>query len=104
MEVRKTRIIGTRCVVYSAWEPSSLLGKHGTVTTNAYGDWIGRVGTRAISPEVEKMKGGSPERCAAVDAHHKAQYEEAYAAIIARYPEAAEGRRDMGEIEIWEKA
>ncbi len=85
--------------VFSAWEPSEIMGPHGTITFVG-GECYGRVGTRQIGPEIEAMRGGSPERCAACDAHREAQYTEAYQAILAEYPEAAFGRPDLGEIEV----
>lgn len=77
-------------------EPSSYTGPHGTVRT-IDGKVYGRIGTLRSESTLPAM---SVEREREVRAHYEAEYERAYAAIVAEYPEAADGRRDMGEIEI----
>ena len=98
--VERTRIIGTNAVAFSVWEPTSgPMGEHSTKTT--FDEvWHGRVGTRRLTKELDAMKPGSVERINAVQAFQNAQYEEAYADIIAAHPEAAGGYRSMGEITI----
>lgn len=46
------------------------------------------------------LRGGSPERIAAVRAHYDALHAEAHAAILSVFPEAETGRRSDGEIEV----
>jgi hypothetical protein len=99
--IKRTPILTTTTVVYSAWERSAgICGQHSTVTSDDDG-WLGRVGTRALTPELAALPQGR-ERWDAVDAYHEEQYQAAYAAIVAAHPEAAEGKRDMGEIVIYE--
>ena len=87
MRITKTRIIGATSDVYAVWEPSSIMGNHHEITSfNA--QWYGRIGTRNISAEVDTLPPGS-ERFAAVRQHYQNQYEEAYAAILSKYPELA---------------
>lgn len=94
--VHKTRIIGTKLTVFSVWEPYA--GHTTTMTID--GQRCGRVGSRLLPAELNALRAMSEERYVAVKAWHAAQYGEAYAAIVAAHPEAAEGRRDMGEIEV----
>lgn len=86
---------------YSAWEPSAPMSKHSTITTCDTEDgpcgtsgrryeWLGRLGTRALTPEIDALRGGSPERIAACDAYRAAQHAVAVAAIVECFPEAAE--------------
>lgn len=99
--VNRYRIIGTDIYVYAvyayadgkAWRDYST---HQTFDGRSYG----RVGTRRIGPDIEAMAGD--ERIAAAHAHSAAQYDEAYAAIVAHYPEAAGGHRSMGQITVAE--
>jgi hypothetical protein len=99
--VERYNIIGTRRWVYDAWEPSERNGEmpfsHSTIRT-VDGRWMGRIGTRRLPAELEALPAYSSERARAVGAFHEAQYEEAYAAIIAAFPAAEHGCRSMGEI------
>jgi hypothetical protein len=95
MLVRRHTIIGTNIHIYRVWAPRN---GHGTITT-INGAWMGRVGTEALPAALDALPYGA-ERCAAVRAWQQAQYDAAYAAILAAHPEAAAGRRDMGEIEV----
>jgi hypothetical protein len=95
--VRRTRIAGTNCHVYTVWESSALMGPHSTITSNPAGGWFGRLGTRRLPNAVDAIPVG-PVRFVAVDCHHAAQYRLAYAAIRTAFG-AIEGRADMGEIE-----
>lgn len=95
VEVKRTRIIGTDQVVYTAWEPYD---RHGTMTT-IDGKLYGRIGTRPLTAELDALPRGTRERVLAVDSYHRAQYGEAYDAIVAAYPEAGmDGVYGMGEI------
>ena len=78
MKIHKIRIIGTSTVVYSAWEPSSVMGPHSTITTFD-GSWFGRVGTRTFRED---------------------EFQQAYGAILSEYPGLAlvPHKKDMGEI------
>ncbi len=86
-------------VVYAAYEPSSYFGPHSTLYT-IDGQVHGSIPSRRLPEEIEALKPGSPERLVACDANRRANEAEAYAAIVAAYPEAADGRRGMGEIEL----
>lgn len=99
MIVVTTRVIGTRIDVFSVWERTSgYAGPHSSFFT--IGDVLmGKVGARRLPFEIDVLPRGDT-RLAAVTAFQQAQYEEAYAAILAEYPQAAQGRRDMGEITI----
>jgi len=112
--VRVSRVCGTDEVNYSAWEPTTMCARgneqlgaaHGTISFFPSDEaifepgWYGRVGTRRVGEDVLALRAGSDERVAAVVAHIKAQEDEAYAAILARFPEAAKGRRVGGEIRV----
>lgn len=99
IKVQRSRIIGTTSVVLSAWEPSSYTGPHGTVTT-IDGQCYGRIGTLRPSHELQALPAGSEERSRKVRAHYDAEYQRAYAAIIAVHAEAKHGEPDMGQIEV----
>jgi hypothetical protein len=96
--VDKFSVGGTNIIVYNAWEPSGVFGEHSTITTFD-GEWYGRIGTKRLSPEVEKLPAGSKERIDAVGKAFEEQYEEAYRLIEEAYPESANGKHTMGEIE-----
>jgi hypothetical protein len=100
-QIRRTQIIGTNIVVFSAWEPSVLMGAHSNLTSDGNGNWIGRIGTnRNLPSEIETLPPGSDARIDAVRGWYDAQYERAYNLIITAHPEAANGTRRSGEIEI----
>jgi hypothetical protein len=77
--VKKYRITGTNVWMYSAWVPTELMGAHHTITF-VEGEVFGKVGTLTNTEE---------------------EYEAAYELIIDEYPEAATGKKDKGEIELW---
>jgi hypothetical protein len=79
IKVQRTRLLGTSCYVYTAWEPSACMNRHGTITT-IDGAWYGRVGTLTYKTE----------ECAV-----------AYAAIESAFPEAVGGKRDLGAVDVW---
>ncbi len=97
--VHKYNIIGTRLIVYNAWEPSSVMGKHSTITT-IDGKWYGRLGTSQVPPDINALPAGSDERIKAVRTYFDKEETEAYRIVIEAFPEAAAGTRDMGDIEI----
>lgn len=96
------KIIGTKVRVFSAWEPSSYCGPHSTLMTLG-GQVHGRIGSRRLPAELDRLPAMTEERSTAVRAWLNAQYEEAYQHIIAEYPEAAQGERDVGEITVIEE-
>ena len=97
-------ILGTSIRVYAALEPATIDrmgGSHTTISHEAGNGWpTGRVGTRRLPAEIEAMPRGEA-RYAAVRAFQEAEYARAYDAILAAYPEAASGHRDMGEIRTY---
>jgi len=97
--IKKYSVAGTDLIVYEVYEPSALMGPHGTVTS-IEGKWYGRVGTRRPPPELEALPAGSEERFRAVGKWYEGQYEEAYKLITEAFPEAQGGRRSMGEITL----
>lgn len=96
--VNKFSVAGTDLIVYEAWEPSAIIGKHGTLTS-IEDKWYGRIGTRYLPPEIEELPRGD-QRTRAVGKWHDDQYEEAYALITRAFPESKDGRRSMGEITL----
>ncbi|MGE5571096.1 MAG: hypothetical protein ACM3S5_18835 [Rhodospirillales bacterium] len=111
--VRRFNICTTRTWVYAVYEPTELAGHdddaHSTVTTfeghvgrlsdGRSTNWWGRLGTRGLPSDINALPVGEA-RSNAVAAYHDKQYALAYRLILAAFPEAADGRRDMGEIEI----
>ena len=96
--IEKYSIFTTDFVVYCVWEPSAIMWRHSTITT-INGKWYGRIGSRPLPPEMDKIPVG-PERLAAVRKWQEDQYQEAYNLIIGAFPEAQAGSRDMGEITL----
>lgn len=97
IKVQATKIIGTRVTVYTAWEPND---GHSTITYLEDGKCYGRVGTGRLPEALDKLKPYSDERYNAVKAWFADQYRRAYKLICDVYPEAAQGRPEMGEIEV----
>uniref|UniRef100_A0A6M3M5H9 Uncharacterized protein n=1 Tax=viral metagenome TaxID=1070528 RepID=A0A6M3M5H9_9ZZZZ len=98
--IKRTRIIGTRQVIYDAWEPSR---GHSTITHADEHGWLGRIGSRRLPPDLAALRPYSQERREAVAAWHESQYQEAYSLILAEYPAAADGYRSMGDISCVEE-
>jgi hypothetical protein len=94
--IHATKIIGTNRVILSAWEPDA---GHST-TMHLDGIRYGRIGCRKLPGTLEALPAMSAIRSELVRGWHQAQYEEAYAAIIAERPDVAGGERSMGEIEV----
>lgn len=102
--IHKTKLLGTSRVAYSAWEPSSYTGAHGTLMT-IDGRVMGKVGTNHLPAELNALPAYSNERSLAVRAWIDSQKERAYAAIVAAVPAARDGARDgYGEIEVIERS
>ena len=98
----RTRIIGTRELVYHLWEPTDLLrGPHASVMS-IDGAWHGQVGTARLPAVLDaELAPGTEERKAAVDAHYGLQREAAYRAIESAFPETKGGtQRDLGVIRL----
>ena len=102
--VRSARMLGGR-TVFSAWiRQASPANGCGTIMSDGAG-WLGRVTTESLPAEIDAIParvGGewNEERFAAIDAWRAERRAAAYAAIVAAFPEAADGFRDMGEITI----
>jgi hypothetical protein len=87
-------------IVLSAWEPSSIMGNHGTIH-HMKGCWYGRIGTTRLPKEISKLPAMSRERADAFGTWRTAELSRAYAAIERAQPaRAAIGTRDYGEITI----
>ena len=105
------RIIGTPHVVFDCYEPARGYESHSSFRT-VDGRNMGRVGTRRLPAEIDALPGpytyGATDRgaarLAAVNRWHEGQYEECYRAICAAFPEACDGKRRSGEIEITDEA
>ena len=107
-KIRKINILGTNNYIFSAWEPTTLKGtnhipiipSHSTITT-INGKWYGRIGTREITPELNSIPVGI-ERFKKMKEYREEQYQKAYQAILAEYPELKDQnlKYEMGEIEF----
>ena|SRR5688572_11776287 len=93
LTVESYGIIGTDALVYAVWEAYA---GHSTYRHDDAGVKLGRVGTRRLPTDLDALRGN--ERYTRVRAWQEAQYAEAYAAILAVYPDAADGHRSMGDI------
>jgi hypothetical protein len=98
VRIEEIRYPGSGTVELSVWEPSGLF-QHSTFFTDALGVH-GRIGTRPLPQDIEDMRGGSPERLAAVAAWNEAENREAWLAIVAQHPEAAAGKLINGAIRL----
>ena len=97
--VRRYRILGTPVLCYDAWELAEGWTSHQTMTT-MHGVSYGDITSRRNDDTYAQLPGGSPERIAAVRAHYEATYNASYAAILAAFPEAHNGTRSNGTIEV----
>jgi hypothetical protein len=96
--VHKFSVAGTRSLVcFAAYEASSYFGPHSSLMT-LDGQTCGSLQSRRLPKEIDAIPVG-PARFKACDAFRAANEQAAYAAIIAAFPEAAEGKRRGGEIE-----
>lgn len=95
--IKTAQVVGSNKVIYSAWEPSSLTGRHHVITF-IDGVCYGQVGRTRIGDEIEAMPGGSAERIEACRAHRERDCARAYAAITSAYPNLEIVRCDDGEI------
>ena len=86
--VDATHILGTRFVVFTAYEPKS---DHSTITTfeiNGKPQWYGKVSTRNITPELDALKG--MDRYNAVKAYYRGLEAQSNIIIMSIYPEVEE--------------
>ncbi len=97
--VQCIRIIGTNALVFSAYVPSSICGKHHNIMTHN-GQWYGMVGTETLPAELDALPACTDERSLKVRAWHAERYRAAHTLIIEAFPEAAKGRPDMAEIRM----
>jgi len=110
--VHRTNIIGTKHWVYSAWKPMPTMSGEGpafcsNVTsgldwsfsdTSGHVRWYGRIGAELLPAELESLKG--MERYEKVHAYQVVRWNNAYRIILSVFPEAANGKQDMGEISL----
>lgn len=91
---------GSGRVIFGAYEASSYFGDHSSLMT-IEGQTCGSIASRRIPAEIDALPVG-PVRWEALDAFRAANLREAFAAILAAFPEAVEGRRDalLGAIEV----
>lgn len=91
-------------VVYEAWERTDgICGQHSTIQScEGFGlpesGWMGRIGTRRFECGLPPW---SQERIDAVTALYAEQYNEAYDAILEAFPEASQGTKRMGGIDVF---
>lgn len=95
--IKRTPILTTNRVVYSAWEPSPNWN-HSTIWHNGSDRWFGRIGTAELPPALAKLRPFSDERLEEVRGFYAEEYARAYNAILAEYPHLKEAPRDFGEI------
>lgn len=105
--VTKHRIIGTRCLVFTAWEPQT--PEHITMTT-IDGKPYGKIGSRDMGLCTKKYPYGSPERINLLKEYRELENLRAFTAIRIKYPDAEDcnkyshiKRQWDGSIEVWEK-
>ena len=97
--VERYQIIGTRMMIYAAWElTEGIHGKHSTIQ-HINGLWYGKIGTRRIDC---KLPAFTKERSDYVMSEYDKQYNEAYKLITDNFPEASilSGHDSMGDIEV----
>jgi hypothetical protein len=94
--IQRSQIIGTRTWVFDVYEAYA---GHSTFTYFDGKPW-GQVGTRQLTSYLDSLEPFSDFRMGAVQAFHRMQYEIAYTAIVAEFPEAAGGNRSMGHIAV----
>jgi hypothetical protein len=75
---------------HDVWEPcGSLMTDHSTLTSGLHeqSTWWGQVGSRPLPRWLDDLPAMSAQRSEAVGNWHESQYHEAYAAILAAFPE-----------------
>lgn len=101
--ITRRYIIGTRRIVFTAWEPQH--PQHSTVM-HIDGKPYGRVGTLGLDLCTAKYPYGTRERIALLDEHRKIQHEKAYREIFNEYPDLEHENisKGMGYVELTEGA
>lgn len=101
MIIERTQIIGTNRVYFSAWEPDA---GHSTINYSQHGFKAGRVGTRALPDVLDDLPPMSNERLTLVMEWKRAEYQEAYQAILEAHPELGGKKleRCMGQLVLEE--
>ena len=97
VKIQVTKMLDGRTIC-SAWEPSTITGIHGTITT-IDGEWYGRIGTDPDAWTYQCLPVGE-DRSAAVERAYQTRYAVAYTHILRAHPEVYFGVRDMGEIVV----
>jgi hypothetical protein len=105
--VQRYNIIGTNWWCYEAHVPQEGLTGGCSSICHELDRWWGKIGTEPLPPEVDaipaRLNGQwNQARFDACDKFHQERYEAAYTAIVEAFPEAANGRRSMGTIDIFE--
>jgi hypothetical protein len=87
--------------VYSAhqWISGSAAGARFSSVSHEGDRMFGRLGTDRLPASIDALPAMSDERSRQVKAWREAVYKDAYELIIKAFPEAAAGRRNMGDIE-----
>lgn len=85
---------------YTAWTETN--GEHGSVTF-IDGTYCGRLGTERLPSSIDAMPALSDERSRHAKMWIESRYDLACRAIIAAFPEAAEGEQDMGSITVYNR-
>jgi hypothetical protein len=99
--VRRYRMLSTQLVIYDAYElTSGAFGPHHTTTT-IDGRWYGTLHSYVPDNASFHSLPVGEERSQAVTAHYAANDQRSYDAILEVFPEAVNGHRDNGRIEVW---
>ncbi len=96
MRIQAVRLPWLGKTSYTAWEPSTVMGTHSSIAF-IDGECYGKIGTDPDQSLFDGMPIGR-ERSEAVNRAYDDRYAVAYAAILAEYPECADGEFDGGEI------
>jgi hypothetical protein len=87
--------------IYTAWSPTDgRTARFGTIASLGQDGYFGRIGTKRPGKRITDLPAGSAERKAAAQEWYQTAYEVAYEIILRAYPEAADGKRTKGEIEV----
>lgn len=94
---------GDHEVVYTVWEPSSVMGPHATISHHGGNQCYGQVGTRN-RPDVEALPAGSPDRLALAMAHRAADRAMVRHLVHYAYPETDDAPIDRYEVRLSNEA
>lgn len=87
-------------VIYTAWQRCEPVFARYATAQHFGGNWYGRIGTETILPSIDALPAMSSERSSQYRKWRDSCYDDAYHLIVKAFPEAAAGRRDMGEIVV----